>query len=56
MTGRLARLRRLEEKRPGPEGIQVMIVQTIVDRGPDGEPVPVRVVRREFTVYPAGSK
>lgn len=50
MTGRRSRLHRLEEKRPPPEGIRVMIVQTIVDRGPDGEPVPVRVIRKEFTV------
>lgn len=56
MTGRLARLRRLEEKTPAPEGITVVITRQIVARGPDGEPVPVRVVRKEFTVYPAGAK
>ncbi|WP_407569111.1 hypothetical protein [Deinococcus altitudinis] len=52
MTGRLARLRRLEARQPAPEGVRVMIVQTIVDKGPDGG----RVVRKEFTVYPAGAK
>ena len=56
MTGRRLRLSKLEAQRPGPQGLQVMIVQTIVDRGPDGEPVPIRVVRKEFTVYPAGAK
>jgi hypothetical protein len=54
VTGRLARLRRLEAKQPAPEGITVTITRQIVERGPDGEPVPVRVVRREFTIYPQG--
>ena len=56
MTGRLARLRRLEAKRPAPEGITVIITRQIMTHGPDGEPVPVRVVRKEFTMYPAGQR
>jgi len=56
MTGRRGRITKLEAKQLPPEGLQVLIVHTIVDRGPDGEPIPVRVVRKEVTVYPAGTK
>ncbi|WP_424951020.1 hypothetical protein [Deinococcus sp.] len=56
MTGRLARLRRLEVKRPAPEGITVTITQQIVERGPDAEPVVCRTVRQTFTLYPQGQK
>ncbi|MGY2895451.1 hypothetical protein [Deinococcus sp. UYEF24] len=56
MTGRLARLRRLEAKRPGPEGITVNITRQIVERGPDGEPMVCRTVRQAFTLYPQGRK
>jgi len=54
MTGRLARLRRLEGKRPAPEGITVNITRQIVERGPDGEPVVCRTVRHMFALYPQG--
>jgi len=54
MTGRLARLRRLEAKRPPPEGVRLVITRQIVGHGPDGEPVALRVVRHEVTIYPQG--
>ena len=53
---RRGRLARLEAVHPRPDGVRVVIVRTIVDRGPDGEPVPVREERREVTLWPEGRK
>lgn len=52
-TGTRGRLARLEAQRPR-EQVRVVIVRQIVDRGPDGLPVPVLTVRREVTLYPDG--
>lgn len=56
---RRARVRKLEAARPAPDRVRVVIVRRIVEGGatPDGEDWqarPVRVVRREFDLYPEG--
>lgn len=47
-AGKRGRVARLEAKRPG-AAVRVIITRRIMEAGPDGVPVPVRVERREVT-------
>lgn len=48
----VARVSRLEGQARAvrPAGVQVTVTRQVMERGPDGVPVPVRVERRTFTL------